>query len=449
MQDKWSHKELADQGWQAMEALLDQEMPVVQSSGRRKRWLLLLLFLLLGFTLAYGSFWWWKAEAQPIVLNPPPSAADMEQSETAEGTIRAQQPAKTATDNFIENKPSKPIPSTPVLKNNNQPPKGPAGTSGLSGAQATPERQVIAAAAAPAPAEKEIELGAEKMPEAKEGITEQAVASPLITAPLSVSLFDQLPARTFAVAQDEAVSNLSLEVVRNTSSGLAYRGLSLELGAITQEGIHLDGGVLRLLVDFKGQNSGFGLSTGIGYRLHTNTIPATDRRFSNSLSALLDQASDTFTETTTGGLSVEDFESLRAGKAASAPALNAAIQYRHEVTLPILATYSLGHQWRLDAGPEFGYLFGLTEERSTQESALMDQFGNEFDPSNSQAQVDGKDVFNRFRMRVGGGVSYYPVPRLGIRFQYQHLLTDRFLDRVPGGVSISNNSYQFSLLLNW
>lgn len=437
MQDNRSQREFEDQAWEAMQAMLDKEMPVgvVPRQERRKRWLLLLLFLLIGFggaaSFAIG-FWPEEQISLPGTIEQrkvPESnvpIASTEQNILEEVNVGSVEKGNNTSHSGLNNKSSsksistKPISGFTQISNKKEFKKS-THADDLSSSGIVPKTEntftSVAENAQPKPAEE-------------------------LAIPGFLPVADQVATKTFSVNNESSFdwneSTLAIQLDQSGTSGMAYQGLNLEAGVFSHQLENIDGALARAMVDFRFGRSAFGLSTGVGYRLATYEVPAsaTERPINQTLSRVATQGG-TFSndnsvfEAFTPDL-VEQLESASLNGFQASVSVPSGIGKRHYLTLPVWLTYQPMTKLQLEGGVELAYLLGynqsddyaqaLSDEQSPITNSGSDP-GSMFDKSASDNMAQ---ELERFQLLFETGITYHPIQQIGLRMHYLHQLTPVF-----------------------
>ncbi|MEN0007044.1 MAG: hypothetical protein AAF798_23035, partial [Bacteroidota bacterium] len=426
------------------------ELPT-EPPKKKRRWLLLLLLLFIGLGIASGfSYYYWLAvPSVPIAQEhtaPSPSIESPKTTVVDNPTSHSSKIAETPTTAATTKTTTKTTTTTTRIvaptANTAPPPPPPSGkdvfdrSNKRSGSQ---NAQVPIVTAQEAALTEIAEVN-------QENNVEQAVEKPN-----RAELAALRPVRTkdFKVHFDPLLKPVG-EWWNEPQATIQFKGLALEGGIFTHAFQQMDGGTLRLLADFQFSTSKFGFSTGIGYRLNAKELTPKDNNFANAITNLVSNLESSDEESTSDPSSVFSNEQVNnlqeTPRRSTIPSKEVA--WRHELTVPLWLTYQPLSSLRLEAGPELGILLATATLEDEEADLFVDDTIESNEAMTFDLDQDGLTKLNRFSLQLGAGMTYYPTNRLGLRVQYQYLLTDPVQRPDIRYFELDRNSYQFSVLLN-
>ena len=382
MSDNNAHIDPAftDQSWSEMKKLLDREMPVraVPFFWFRKRFLWLLL-LLIPIGAAWGYYYFGQQQKStprppeeirqlPVPSPPAEPIASAEEPNCDEPVLRAEGRGQRATTN----------PQSPIL---------------------------------PAEAKAEVRTNHQ---------------SPIISIPyLATRIFYpefEMPDLAFRIPHPASPSTVQ-------SPGKSNWATILEAGPFASAGFQFGGVSGGVRFQRSLGKSAWGIQTGVGYSYHARPFPAQRLRQNVELADLANQEEAILSPPN----NQMDFDTTLSFYAASTDSI---VSRLHFLDIPVVATFQVGKHWQFYAGGGAGLLLASQTEAGTDAGSGLLRLNtkNRFDVSSPIAGMGEAIVSPNVRVLnpfLEGGVTFFPVKRLGISAQVNVGLRD-MLSNWPG-----------------
>jgi len=381
-------KSFTDRGWSEMKKLLDREMPVPPVPFfRRRKNLLWLLLLLVPLGLAWGYFQW--------------------------------NPGKTVP---VPEKPSNNIPSPTVSPVVVTEPAVQNAETAISG----PVTDASASEPAPAP------IAVAEISEPPAGIVKLAPAVPALrTLPLRPD------ARQYRVTT--VAISLPVKVQKNEIPSGEW-GFGMEAGPLASADFNSYGMTTSLVAGKNFGKSRWGFQSGLGYARLSSPFPSQTLSQNLEVADFEDVPFDPTTNILIG--SESDIRAV-------ASSTDSAVSRLHYLEIPLSLTFQSGKRWQFQAGPGFDLLLVVqNEEGRNSGEGLIKSGAFELDSANNPiyGAASPSPFIRDMRMLhpfIGTGLTFYPVPRLGIGASFNFGLVD-LLPRWPGNQYVNKAQVKVS-----